>query len=43
MLYTDPNVSFQNKVIDESRVRKPKMKTAPKPVQKMIEEDDIPF
>ena len=43
VLYTDPSVSFQGKVIGGIRVRKPKVKAAPKPVQKMVEEDDIPF
>ena len=43
VLYTDPSVSFQGKVIGGIRVRKPKVKAVPKPVQKMVEEDDIPF
>ena len=55
VLYTDPNVSFQGKVIGGIRVRKPKNQPAAPPVAVappppvhansgvMVEEDDIPF
>lgn len=48
VLYTDPNVSFQGKLVGGIRVRAPK-KTAPppaaRPVQAMseVDETDIPF
>lgn len=51
VLYTDPNVSFQGKVIGGIRVRKPKVKpvtapaakvAAPPPVEEFTD-DDIPF
>lgn len=45
VLYTDPNVSFQGKVIGGIRVRKPKIKAVapPPPPVAMVEDDDIPF
>jgi len=51
VLYTDPNVSYQGKVIGGIRVRKPKNRPAavapvvppPQPVGQMLEDDDIPF
>jgi hypothetical protein len=46
VLYTDPNVSYQGKLIGGIRVRAPKPGTvAPPPAPKpaMVEEDEIPF
>jgi hypothetical protein len=48
VLYTDPNVSYQGKVIGGIRVRAPKVKTpppAPPPpaVAEELTDDDIPF
>ncbi len=46
VLYTDPSVSFQGKVIGGIRVRKPKIKAAaqpPAPAKQMVEDDEIPF
>lgn len=48
VLYTDPNVSYQGKVIGGIRVRAPKKTAAaaapPKPtVEELIDDDSIPF
>ncbi len=49
VLYTDPNVSYQGKVIGGIRVRAPKKgaaippKPAPKPAAEELTDDDIPF
>jgi|SRR6185436_6716156 len=46
VLYTDPNVSFQGKLIGGIRVRAPKPSTAPPPPPPAVEpltDDDIPF
>lgn len=48
VLYTDPNVSYQGKVIGGIRVRAPKIKKAaapppPPPVVEDLTDDDIPF
>ncbi len=46
VLYTDPNVSYQGKVIGGIRVRAPKkgsVKPKPEPVAEYLTDDDIPF
>ena len=46
VLYTDPNVSFQGKLVGGIRVRAPKVTAPPPPVQAPVPEltdDDIPF
>lgn len=52
VLYTDPNISFQGKVVGGIRVRAPKLKAAaapvappppPMPVESELTDDDIPF
>jgi hypothetical protein len=50
VLYTDPTISFQGKVVGGIRVRAPKTankvaapKAAPKPVVEDLDESDIPF
>lgn len=53
VLYTDPNVSFQGKVVGGIRVRAPKLKAAagvaakpvapPPPIAEELTDEDIPF
>ena len=43
VLYTDPNVSYQGKLIGGIRVRAPKATAPPPPVVTEITEDEIPF
>lgn len=45
MIYVDPNVSFQGRVIGGLRLRAPKQKAAPPPPAAVADEfsDDIPF
>lgn len=44
VLYTDPNVSYQGKLIGGIRVRAPKPGSVPAPAPAaMVEEDEIPF
>jgi hypothetical protein len=46
VLYTDPNVSYQGKLIGGIRVRAPKPTAAPAPPPQAVEpltDDDIPF
>lgn len=43
VLYTDPNVSYQGKLVGGVRVRAPKPNAVPPPPPPMVDEDEIPF
>ncbi len=43
VLYTDPNITFQGKLVGGIRVRKPKTKTPAPPPTVDVDDDSIPF